>query len=186
MESIAELTREHEAIRSVLEPFAWSLDRAELEGQIDAESVERVLGFLEREVDGHHQEKEERALLSRVLERVQGADLARARVAFREHVDERKLLALMRNNLEGACYGEPNCVRAVVRHARRYVSTQREHLEWEQRVLFPLAERTLGPAEDRAIVHAFRELDELWGSTVQDAALRLHAWLDQHTSLVPA
>jgi hemerythrin-like domain-containing protein len=186
MESIRELTREHEAIQSALERFARTLDAAELDGQIDAESVGRLLDFLERQVDGHHQEKEERALLRCLLERARGADLHGAQSTFREHVDERKLLALMRDNLDGACYGEPNCVAAVVRYARRYVATQREHIAWEQRVLFTMAERILGPDEDRDILQKFRELDDLWGCSVCDAATRLFAWLDQHRSPVLA
>ena len=186
MESIRELTREHEAIERLLERFARVVDETELSGQIDAESVERLLTFLEREVDGHHQEKEERALLRGILERARGADLDCAQETFREHIDERKLLALMRNNLEGACYGEPNSVAALARYARRYLATQREHIGWEQAVLFPLAARVLGPEEDRRVLQTFRELDDLWGSSVCDAAERLSAWLDQHTSLVLA
>lgn len=186
MESIRELTREHAAIQGLLEHFARTIDAAGLSGQIDAEAVERLLAFLETEVDGHHQEKEERALLRAVQALAGGDDLHCAQAAFREHVDERKLLALMRNNIEGACYGEPNCVAALVRYARRYLATQREHIAWEETVLFALAARILGPEEDRKVLQGFRELDEVWGTSVSDAAARLSAWLDQHTSLVLA
>jgi hypothetical protein len=41
MESIRELTREHEAIQDVLERFTRAIDEAEVVGQIDAESIER-------------------------------------------------------------------------------------------------------------------------------------------------
>jgi hemerythrin-like domain-containing protein len=186
MESVRELTREHDAIQGLLERFARALDQAELSGQIDAESVERLLAFLEQEVDGHHQEKEERGLLGEVMERARHADLRCAQETFREHVDERKLLALMRSNLEGACYGEPNSVAVVVRTARRYLAMQREHMVWEESALFPLAERILGPEGDRRVLNRFRELEDLRGSSVCAAAARLSEWLDQNTSPVLA
>lgn len=66
------------------------------------------------------------------------------------------------------------------------VATQREHIAWEGDVLFALAARLLGPDEDRQVLRTFRALDDLWGSSVGDAAARLCAWLDQHASTVLA
>src|SRR5688572_22351809 len=60
MKSIQLLRREHEAISSVLERFERALAEAERDFAIDPETIERLLEFFERAVDGQHQEKEER------------------------------------------------------------------------------------------------------------------------------
>jgi hemerythrin-like domain-containing protein len=186
MQALLTLTREHAAIGALLARFEIEIASAIRSGELDGEAVERLLAFFEREVDGHHQEKEERVLLPRLLARARGVDLATLRSLADEHALQRKLLTRMRNQIEGASYGEPNSVAVLVRLAKSYVQHQREHSRWEQNVLFPLARRTLGPADDRALRIGFRRLDEVWGAPLWDAACELAEWLDQRRSLVPA
>jgi hemerythrin-like domain-containing protein len=186
MKALIELAREHAAIGALLARFETELSQGVRTGEIDGEAVERLLAFLERELDGHHQEKEELVLLPRMLAVAVGAELGLLAGVVHEHGAQRRLLAEMRNQIEGASYGEPNSIAVLVRAGGRYVRAQREHSRWEQRVLFPLARRLLGPADDRALVCGFRRLDGVWGGPVWDAACALAEWLDQRRSLVPA
>jgi hemerythrin-like domain-containing protein len=186
MKALIELTREHAAIGALVARFESEIAEGIRLGEIDADAVDRLLGFFEREVDGHHQEKEERVLLPRLMARAAGAELELLRTLASEHDGQRKLLAHMRNQVEGATYGEPNSLAVLLREAGRYVRQQREHSRWEQRVLFPLARRLLDADDDRELVRGFRRLDGVWGATVWDAACTLSEWLDQRRSLVPA
>lgn len=186
MQALLTLTREHAAIAALLARFEIEIAESIRCGALDGEAVERLLAFFEREVDGHHQEKEERVLLPRLLARARGVDLATLQSLADEHRLQRKLLAHMRNQIEGASYGEPNSLALLVRQAKGYVQHQREHSRWEQNVVFPLARRTLGPGDDRALMHDFRRIDEVWGAPVWEAACALAEWLDQRRTLVPA
>lgn len=183
MQAIQELRREHESIASVLERFERRIDAAERDFEVDREEVERLLEFLEQSVDGQHQEKEERVFLPCLMRRVNGQS-AQVQKLFREHLEDRKLLAMLRSNLEGACYGEPNCIRVLVRHGRLYLAHERKHARWEESTLFVLADRILTAEDEREIVHGFRHIDELWDSTVCVAARKLCAWLDQRGATV--
>jgi hemerythrin-like domain-containing protein len=148
MRAIGFLEREHAAITEMiarLEAEIATLER----GEVDGEGVERLLAFFEHEVDGRHQEKEERIFLPRLVTRAQGEDAVLAQLALQDHAAERTLLALMRTNVEGASYGEPNCIAAVARAARRYVHHLRAHSSWEQEVIFPLARWILTAQDDR-------------------------------------
>lgn len=186
MKALQVLTREHAAIAACCARF-----EAEIEGivgrcEVDAEALDRLLHFFEVQVDGHHQEKEERIFMPRLLARAAGEDVLVLRALFDDHHSQRKLLAHMRNQIEGVTYGEPNSVAVLVRAARTYLRAQREHSRWEQSTLFPMAHRILGPRDDRAILNGFRRLDEMWATTVWDAARALAEWLDQRRSLVMA
>jgi hemerythrin-like domain-containing protein len=184
MKALQVLAREHAAIAACCERFEAELDQIVGRCEVDAEALDRLLRFFEVQVDGHHQEKEERIFMPRLLARAAGEDVLLLRSLLDDHGAQRRLLAHMRNQIEGVAYGEPNSVTVLVRAAQRYLRAQREHSRWEQTVLFPAASRILGPRDDRAILNGFRRIDELWGTTVWDAERALTAWLDQRRSLV--
>jgi hemerythrin-like domain-containing protein len=184
MKALQLLAREHAAITACAERFEAEIDDIVNRCEVDAEAVDRLLRFFEVQVDGHHQEKEERIFLPRLLARAAGEDVQLLRALFADHGAQRKLLAHMRNQIEGVTYGEPNSIAVLVRDAKRYLRAQREHSGWEQATLFPMARRILGPRDDRAILNGFRRLDEVWGSAVWDAERALAEWLDQRRSLV--
>ena len=186
MKTVQLLKREHVAIASILEWFDRKIDEAERNFAIDRETIERLLDFFERAVDGQHQEKEERIFLPTLMRRATGENSPYVHKLFREHHEDRKLLTLMRSNLEGACYGEPNCINVLVRYGRLYLMHERKHARWEEAVLFSMAERILTPEDDREIVEGFQRIDSLWESTVPAAAGRLCLWLDQQGAPVPA
>jgi hemerythrin-like domain-containing protein len=186
MESIRELIREHKAIKGLLERFSRLLDRAEHTVEVDAEPVVRMLSFFEHEVDGFHQQKEERVLLRRLRQQARGDDLVCVHATFREHVEGHRLLLAMRSNVEGACYGEPGCIADLIRDSRRYLVGQAAHACWEEKVLFGQARRILDPSDDLQVVRAFHALDEERGDTVTGAATKLAEWLDRETPLLAA
>jgi len=184
MKALQVLAREHAAIAACCARFEAEIDGITGRCEVDAETLDRLLHFFEVQVDGHHQEKEERIFLPRLLARASGEDVHLLRSLLDDHGAQRKCLAHMRNQIDGVTYGEPNSITVLVRVAQRYLRAQREHSHWEQSVLFPAASRILGPRDDRAILNGFRRLDELWGTTVWGAARALAEWLDQRRSLV--
>lgn len=184
MRTTQTLAREHVAIASILERFERRLDEAERNSEIDREAFERLLGFFEQAVDGQHQEKEERILLPCLVRRAADQDAPDVQRLFREHLEDRKLLAVLRDNLESASYGEPNSIQVLVRYGRLYLLRERKHARWEETALFPLAARILTPEDDREILQGFRHLDALWDSSLLAAARRLSAWIDQRGAAV--
>jgi hemerythrin-like domain-containing protein len=186
MNAIQELLQDHDAIAGMLARFARAIDDAERTFEIDRETIERLLQFFEHHVDGHHQEKEEKIFLPCLMRRVTGEDRPEVRKLFREHREDRRLLAMMRSNLAGASYGEPNCIRVLARYGRLFVLRERRHAEWEESTFFPLAERVLTPRDQREILNGFRELESHHASTVAGAARQLAAWLDQQGAVVHA
>jgi hemerythrin-like domain-containing protein len=186
MKALTILSREHAAIRALLTRFEAEITQGARSGEFDGEAVDRLLEFCERVIDGHHQEKEERVFLPCLTRRARGSDREVLAALGDEHTLQRKLLSHMRNQIEGASYGEPNSIAVLVRLARNYFQHQREHSRWEQQVLFPLAQRILLAEDDAALLRGFAGLDEALGTTVWEDACSLAEWLDQRRSLVPA
>jgi hemerythrin-like domain-containing protein len=186
MKTLRILAREHAAIAALSARLAAEVDAAATAGAVDGEAIDRLLQFFEARVDGQHQEKEERALLPRLRARAAqgGAHVVEALAA--DHALQRRLLAQMRAQLEGAAYAEPNSLAVLVRCARSYLRAQGEHSRWEQAALFPLAARLFGPDDDEALLRAFRLLDRSWGGLLWDEARRVEAWLDQRHAPLPA
>ncbi|NOT29468.1 MAG: hypothetical protein HOP15_03360 [Planctomycetes bacterium] len=184
MQALQVLAREHAAIAACCERFEAEIGATVARCEVDAEAMDRLLRFFEVQVDGHHQEKEERIFMPRLLTRAPGADVFVLRFLFDDHGAQRQLLAQMRAQVEGVTYGEPNSIAVLVRAAKSYLRAQRQHSRWEQTTLFPMARRILGPRDDRALLNGFRRLDELWGTAVWDAARSLAEWLDQRRALV--
>jgi hemerythrin-like domain-containing protein len=179
MKALGSMTREHEAIRGMVARLEREVDEAVDREELDGEAFERLLSFFEEQVDGHHEEKEERVFLPRPVTRARGEDAVLARALLEDHAEERKLLALMRDNVEAAAYGEPNSLAVLLRCARAYAKHLCAHADWEERVLFPLASKVLFPRDDRAMLSGFLRLDRAWGTSVWGAARSLALWLDQ-------
>ncbi|MSR63506.1 MAG: hypothetical protein EXS08_13775 [Planctomycetes bacterium] len=186
MNPLRELLREHAAIRALTARFEFEATLGETQGAIDGEAVGRLLHFFEHELDGHHQEKEERILLPRLVAHARGRELDLVLHLGQDHARQRAVLAHLANQLESASWGEPNSLRVLAREARRFVRLQQQHSRWEQHEIFSLARRWLTPDDERAIASDFRRLDEARGGSVWDAACALAAWLDQRRAFVPA
>lgn len=186
MKTIMILAREHEAIRAIASRLEHEFAAAREQGTLDGEAVDRLLGFFEHEVDGHHQEKEERAFLPRLISRASFGDERLLRTLLQDHAFERKVLDKLRGEVEGAAYGDWSSTASLVRDGRVYLCMQREHSRREEDVLFPLARRLLSAHDDLVVMDAFRGLDHDWGGTVWAAARALERWLDQRRSPVAA
>lgn len=186
MKALQILARDHAAIARCGERFEDETDAIIGRCAVDPEALDRLLTFFEVQVDGHHQEKEERIFMPRLLTRAPGEDVERLRSLLDDHALQRKLLAHMRTEIEGVTDGVPSSLVALVRVAKHYLRLQREHSHWEQTVLFPMARHILRPRDDRAILNGFRRLDELWGTSVVEAGRALEEWLDQRQALLAA
>lgn len=179
MQATQILSGQHAAIAAMLERFEDMLDEALESGALDAEALARLLTFFEEQVDGQHQEEEERIFLPRLLTRAGRGDGQQVRSLLDEHIRQRQLLIQLRADLQAAARRAPGALEALAEHGHRYLRRQRLHAAWEDTMVLPLAERVLTPRDDRAILNGFRHLEQTWGSDVEGAARRLASWLDR-------
>jgi hemerythrin-like domain-containing protein len=102
MRTLQVLAWEHAAIAACCDRFEAEIDAIVIRSEVDAEALDRLLQFFEHEVDGHHQEKEERIFMPRLLSRASGEDVEALRAMFSRPPRAAKLLAHMRNQIRRA------------------------------------------------------------------------------------
>ena len=158
MQATEILGEEHRWIGALLECLSRMLERVAAEEALDPEATE-LLAVFDSFADGTHQTKEERVLFPRLMDRASVTEGEVIRDLLGDHFEDRRLMRGMQNNVLGALYGEPLCVRELEELASQYLVLHRTHMQRETDELFPLADRLLTPADDLAIVEGFDAVD---------------------------
>lgn len=149
------LKAEHRAIERVLD----ALDRLRSAERIDRSLWLKVIDFLRNFADGCHHAKEERELFPR---------LERARIAreggpigcmLDEHDYGRTLVGRMHAVLDAAAAGDAVAASSIRQTAAAYVALLRQHIWKEDNVLFAMADRVLGPDEQRELAEEFERTE---------------------------
>lgn len=146
----SELTHEHEVVLLVVAAMEREAARIRAGGQIDSESVEKMVIFTREFTDACHHTKEEQVLFPLLTEKVPAA-VNPVNVMLAEHEQGRAHVRAIAEALPEAGTGDPFAAFAVAGGLEGYTGLLRAHIEKENKVLFPLAERSLG-AEDKAVL----------------------------------
>lgn len=159
MRAIEVLSEEHRVLLDALCRLDRLLLEAARDDDLDTQTAQQVLAFLERFADGSHREKEELALFPILAARAAGSARLLVGRLLEAHADEHELLEELRSKLEGAAYGDAVSRDTFVLQGRKYSELQHRHARTEEQVLFPLAERSLCAEDDRAILAAFDRIE---------------------------
>jgi hemerythrin-like domain-containing protein len=153
------LMEEHEIIKRglrVLEVLAAKAARGE---DVPAPAVETLLGFLTGFADTHHHHKEEDILFPAMEEAGFPRDAGPVGVMLHEHDRGRELIAALRRCEPRA--GWPPEERAqFAEAARAYGMLLSGHIEKENQILFPMAERALAREDQQQVDQAFDEFEQ--------------------------
>jgi hemerythrin-like domain-containing protein len=174
------LMAEHELILQALDALEKKVAAIQAGAAPDRTYFEKAVSFLRTFADKCHHGKEENLLFKRMAERgfpVQSGPLA---VMLADHDAGR---AFIRGIADGAAKlgTDPVAAKQIVENARGYIDLLRAHIDKENNVLFPMADRALG-AEDQAFLSKeFERFEaEETGAGVHEAMLKLLDGLKAH------
>lgn len=154
------LVREHEIIERVLDVLEREA-RAVTEGAaIDADFFRDAIGFVRQFADGIHHQKEEQVLFPALCEAGMPKDGGPVGVMLFEHDEGRSHIRAMEASLAPAANGDAAARRRVIHEALAYVALLRAHIQKENMILFPMAERVLDPSRQDAVRQRFSALEE--------------------------
>jgi hemerythrin-like domain-containing protein len=152
------LMDEHRVIERVLDAVERMLDAR----IVDARFLDLALDFFRNFADGCHHAKEETALFP-ALERAGIPRLGGpVGVMLDEHVEGRRLLGIIRENL-AAAETDARAAERVREAARAYIELLRQHIQKEDNVLFAIADQALDPVVQREVLDAFDALESREG-----------------------
>lgn len=137
---VTDLMNDHRLIEAVMTALERKLAQ---DGAFPGDFVQDALRFFVEYADHVHHHKEEDVLFPALRDRgvqVEGGPIG---VMLHEHGVGRKLLAGIRDNLEGARAGSREAQAAVHTCATDYIALLRNHIWKEDNVLFRMASRVL-------------------------------------------
>jgi hemerythrin-like domain-containing protein len=157
---IEKLKTEHALIGKVLDAFDRWAEALLLEGKEDRLTLKRFLSFLTDFVDGAHHIKEEKVLFAVMKKHGFSGEEGPIAVMCHEHEEARALMRdLAKLATQSEAWDKENC-RDINNLATTYVTLHRNHIEKEDYILYPLAERRLPAQAWKEIAEAFADIDE--------------------------
>jgi hemerythrin-like domain-containing protein len=144
MKPIEDLKKEHDAVQKTLKILDRICSEAEKTGEIpNPDHLDQLIEFFRTFVDKCHHGKEE-ALLFPALEEVgvsrEGGPIG---VMLKEHQQGRDLVVKMNAALAQFYEGNREVTLDLIQHARTYITLLNQHIDKENNVLFPMADRHL-------------------------------------------
>lgn len=159
------LMEEHRMIEFMLQGLQALTERSE---PFDAELAQNALEFIRAFADKHHHGKEEKLLFALMHERGFSLSSGPLAVMYSDHEAGRALVREMSEAL-----GNKNLSRFAER-AREFVGLLGAHIQKEDRILYPMAEKFLTGADMKALAQAFAEFEQEAEKTgVQARALEI-------------
>jgi hemerythrin-like domain-containing protein len=160
MKAIQELRMEHDAVRLTLKVLDRICQEIELSGKLGkAQHVDHLLEFFTVFVDKCHHGKEEELLFPALEQIGVNRDNGPIGVMLREHQLGRESVQKMKAAFSQFKTGSVSAAVDFTRNARDYISLLDQHIEKENNVLFPLAEKQLSEAKLAELLKGFEKIE---------------------------
>lgn len=126
---------------------------------MQAERIEKMLDFFRNFADRCHHAKEEKLLFVKMEERgvpVRGGPIG---VMLQEHDEGRRRVRAVAEALPQARSGQASALSTVRSNLLAYIQLLRAHIDKEDNVLYPMADRLFTPEDQRALTEAFEKVE---------------------------
>ena len=161
MKAIQDLRMEHDAVRLTLKVLERIAQKIEQTGTTDDfRHVDQLLEFFTVFVDKCHHGKEEELLFPAMEQVGVARDKGPIGVMLREHELGRECVQKMKAAVTRIKAGEPPAAKDFARSARDYIALLNQHIDKENNVLFPMAERQLSEATLAELSKGFDRIEE--------------------------
>jgi hemerythrin-like domain-containing protein len=161
MKAIQDLRMEHDAVRLTLKVLDRIAQKIERQGSLDnPQHVDQLLEFFVIFVDKCHHGKEEELLFPAMEQAGVARDKGPIGVMLREHELGRECVQKMKTAFSRIKAGEPLAAKDFVSVAYAYISLLNQHIDKENNVLFPMAERQLSEATQADLSKGFERIEE--------------------------
>ncbi len=153
------LMNEHRAVERVLKVLERSADRLDAQEAVPAQIFEDSLDFLRNFADRCHHGKEESALFPAMAKAGIPVERGPIGVMLAEHEEGRRYIRAMVEALGAYRQGDETARQRLAVNARGYAALLAQHIQKEDGILFPMADRVLSEAEQRELVAQFDRIE---------------------------
>jgi hemerythrin-like domain-containing protein len=168
------LIEEHVVIQRVIAALEIAARRIEQGQPLAPDFFIDAADFIKGFADGCHHKKEEGVLFKAMEAHGMPADSGPIAVMLAEHEQGRAYTRAMREAAQKLKDGDETARRAVVLNARGYANLLRQHIDKENEILFPMANRVIPRAEYDRVDEGFEHVEhEETGAGVHEKYLAL-------------
>lgn len=165
---------EHLAISAVLYSLRYLIKEMRSGKEPNFLLLKAILDYIVSYPDRWHHPKEDLYLFSAIRHRTRDADDLIKRLE-REHEEGRRMIEILKQRLIDFQRGEQGAGERFFHAAERYAELEWSHLQTEEDILIPIAERVLQEEDWISIELAFRENDNpLFGIKPKEEANTLY------------
>jgi hemerythrin-like domain-containing protein len=167
------LMNEHRVIEQVLSVVDAMADRAVQRGILDAQSAAQAIDFIRTFADKVHHAKEEDVFFVRMEAVGFPRDDGPIGVMLRDHDAGRDFVRAMAGAVEDAARGNAAALRTFATNAHRYTELLREHIQKEDKVLYPMADQSFDENDQAELLAAFEEADNEGAAELREKYVEL-------------
>lgn len=168
------LSNEHRVIEVAIDCLEQINAKAVVDRKLDRTSAEQVVDFIRNFADQCHHGKEENQLFAMLGEKGLPSHGGPVGQMLSEHEQGRAFVKGMADSIPVASEGNADALAQFDQNARGYINLLRAHIQKEDMVLFPMADRLLTDDDEQSLLNAFDKVEsEHMGHGTHDKYLRL-------------
>jgi hemerythrin-like domain-containing protein len=155
MTATADLKHEHRIILVIMDAADREGRSIKITGKVNAATLDKIVDFCRVFIDRCHHGKEEEYLFPKLEEKGVAREQGPIGVMLQEHEAGRQRVKAIAASLPQAGTGDSQAVAALTANLEAYSALLRAHIDKENNVLFPMADRLFNPAEQQTLLQAF-------------------------------
>jgi len=153
------LVKEHEAILIMLEILKVVSSRLENKDHVKSEHLSQIVEFIQVFADKCHHGKEENLLFKSMVKASLPKEGGPIAVMLPEHEMGRHFVRKMDEAASAVVQGNLSASSQYIQNARGYVSLLSQHIQKENNILFPMADRVIPQEEQDQLVSDFDKVE---------------------------
>jgi hemerythrin-like domain-containing protein len=160
MKATEQLKKEHSAVKVTLRILDRISKMLEAGEKVDTAHLEELIDFFSTFVDKCHHIKEEEMLFVAMKDSLDPSDGDRIGALVKDHVSGRNFIRDLSYAVSDYKAGDARATRAIVRYAKSYTTLLLQHIDIEDNVLYPLANKRLSEKKQEQLFLDFEKLEE--------------------------
>jgi len=132
-----------------------------------------AVDFIREYADSFHHAKEEDILFAALVKGGMPRENSPVAAMLMEHDQGRAYVKALESAVKRSLAGEEGLDQVIAENASGYISLLREHIEKEDSILYPLAERLIGADEREVIVQSYADAEAKWPTDPATKYLKL-------------
>lgn len=152
------LKQEHQQILKALDVAKREVESIEKTGHVDTQKVNDIVDFIRNFADKWHHEKEEKLLFTKMIDHGMTGKLDPIGFMLEEHEEGRRYVKNIVSAMEDDNCGS-TCIKTIKDNLQGYRNLLTVHINKEDMILYPMAEKLLPDEELKELASKFNNLE---------------------------